>query len=49
MLRFPTTEMFRMPFVELLASMRQVLGFFHLRVPDVESTLRCCARADRAA
>jgi hypothetical protein len=39
---FPTSEMFCVPFAELL-------GFPHGRIPDAESISRCCGREDCAA
>jgi hypothetical protein len=40
----PTTEMFRMPFVEQLGLMRKALESIHRRIPDVEKTLRSDGR-----
>ena len=42
----PTTEMFRMPFAELLDLMRRALGSLHQRIPEVEKTLRSSGRQD---
>ncbi|KAF8266580.1 hypothetical protein EI94DRAFT_1584930 [Lactarius quietus] len=41
----PTTEMFRMPFVEQLGLMRKALGFIRRRVQDVEKILRSDGQA----
>jgi len=40
----PTTEMFRMPFVEQLGLMRKALESIHRLIPDVEKTLRSGGR-----
>ena len=42
----PTTEMFRMPFADLIGLMRQALWFLHQRIPEVERTLRSSGRQD---
>ncbi|KAH9956828.1 hypothetical protein BGW80DRAFT_1386103 [Lactifluus volemus] len=42
----PTTELFRMPFAELLDLMRKTLESLHRRIPKVESILRRHRRSD---
>jgi hypothetical protein len=36
----PSTEMFRVPFVELVGMVRQALGHLQRRIPEVEGILR---------
>jgi hypothetical protein len=40
----PTSELFRMPFAELLSLMRQALEYLHQSIPEAEKILRCGGR-----
>jgi hypothetical protein len=46
---FPTATCSACPFAELLDLMRQSFLLLHLRIPNVESSLRCRGREVRAA